>query len=316
MKGTERRLLVTGGAGFIGSHVMDSALADGWTVAVLDNLSSGRLEHVPAGVTFYEVDIRDLTAVHAAVREFKPTVISHQAAQASVSASVRDPLLDSTVNIQGGLHVLEAARVNGVGRVVFASTGGAIYGEVASGAADEQTPERPYSPYATSKFAFERYLATYRQQYGLQSVSLRYANVYGPRQNPHGEAGVVAIFLEKLRRGEAVPINAQHTPGDDGCLRDYVFVSDVARANLAAARGETPALLNLGTGQATSTRELAEALAVELGVTPHLTPAAPRAGDLSRSVLDSTRATALLGAPTSLRDGLRQLVTWSRETAT
>ncbi|MFC4640151.1 NAD-dependent epimerase/dehydratase family protein [Deinococcus hohokamensis] len=311
MESVDRRLLVTGGAGFIGSHVVEAALADGWTVAVLDDLSSGRRAHVPSGVAFYEIDVRDAGGVQAAVRDFSPTVISHQAAQASVSVSVRDPLLDAEINIRGGLHILEAARTNKVHRIVFASTGGAIYGEVSSGAADECTPERPYSPYATSKFAFERYMETYRQQYGLQAISLRYANVYGPRQNPHGEAGVVAIFLQHLRKGEPLQINARQTLGDDGCLRDYVYVADVARANLAAARGDTPALLNVGTGQSTSTRALAEALAKEVGVTPILTSALPRPGDLKRSVLDSTLASSLLGTPTSLDAGLRQLVLWS-----
>lgn len=305
-------MLVTGGAGFIGSHVLEAALAAGWVVAALDNLSSGRRENLPTAVPLYEVDVRDAEAVRAAVADFRPTVISHQAAQASVSVSVREPVFDAEVNIIGGLNVLMAARAQGVERIIFASTGGAIYGEVPSGAADENTPPRPYSPYATSKLAFEEYLETFRQQYGLDYVSLRYANVYGPRQNPHGEAGVVAIFTNRMLAGQPVQINGMREAGDDGCIRDYVYVGDVARANLAAARGETPGLLNIGTGVETSTRELAEQLAAALHVQAEVQPAPPRAGDLQRSVLDPARYEQVLGQPLRLAEGLRLTAEWAQ----
>lgn len=306
-------MLVTGGAGFIGSHVVEAALGAGWEVAALDDLSSGQRENLPEGVHLYEVDVRDAQAVEAAFRDFRPTVVSHQAAQASVSVSVREPVFDAEVNVIGGLNVLMAARAGGVERVIFASTGGAIYGEVPSGAASEDAPTRPYSPYATSKLGFEHYLETFRQQYGLEFVTLRYANVYGPRQNPHGEAGVVAIFADRMLAGQPVQINAMREPGDDGCIRDYVYVSDVARANLAAARGETPRLLNIGTGVGTSTRELAERLAAALNVQPDLRPASPRPGDLGRSVLDPSRFKEVLGEPLGLEEGLRRTAQWARE---
>lgn len=308
----ERRMLVTGGAGFIGSHVVERALAGGWEVAALDNLSSGKRENLPAGVSLYEVDVRDSSAVNAAFREFRPVVISHQAAQASVSVSVREPVLDAEINIIGGLNVLRACLAVGVERIVFASTGGAIYGEVPVGAADEASSARPYSPYATSKLAFEYYLETFRQQFGLDYVSLRYANVYGPRQNPHGEAGVVAIFADRLLAGQPISINAMAEAGDDGCVRDYVYAGDVAEANLAAAEGRLPRLLNLGTGTGTTTRELAERLASALGARAELQPAPPRVGDLQRSVLDARQAGGVLGQPLTLEEGLRRTAEWAK----
>ena len=307
------RMLVTGGAGFIGSHVIEAAAADGWEVAALDDLSTGKRTNLPAGIALYEVDVRNADAVSRAVREFRPTVISHQAAQASVSVSVREPLLDAEVNIMGGLNVLMAARTHEVQRIVFASTGGAIYGEVPSRAANEQTPARPYSPYATSKLSFEHYLETFRQQYGLESSILRYANVYGPLQNPHVEAGVVAIFTDRLLAGQAVTVNAMRATGDEGCLRDYVFVADVARANIAAANGLTPPLLNVGTGIGTTTQELVRQLAATLGMNADVQFAPPRSGDLERSVLDPNRFITALGRPLSLEEGLQQTAGWARD---
>ncbi|SMB80477.1 NAD-dependent epimerase/dehydratase family protein [Deinococcus hopiensis] len=305
-------MLVTGGAGFIGSHVVERALAGGWEVAALDNLSSGKRENLPLGVSLYEIDVRNPGAVSAAFQEFQPVVVSHQAAQASVSVSVREPVLDAEINIIGGINVLRASLEVGTQRIVFASTGGAIYGEVPVGAADETAAARPYSPYATSKLSFEYYLETFRQQFGLDYVSLRYANVYGPRQNPHGEAGVVAIFADRLLAGQPININAMKEVGDDGCVRDYVYAGDVAEANLAAAEGRTPRLLNIGTGKATTTRELAEQLASALGVQAELQAAPPRVGDLQRSVLDVQQAEGVLGQPLTLKEGLRRTAEWAR----
>ncbi|MFS8582639.1 MAG: NAD-dependent epimerase/dehydratase family protein, partial [Limnochordales bacterium] len=222
------RALVTGGAGFIGSHLADALLERGAQVAVLDSLATGRRENVAPGAEFFEADLRDRDAVLQAVGRFRPTHIFHQAAQASVKVSVDDPLLDAHVNVIGGLHLLEAAREAGVKRFVFASTGGALYGEVPDGrAADEGRPLQPKSPYGAGKAAFELYLDVYRQNFGLSYTVLRYANVYGPRQDPFGEAGVVAIFTSRLLRGEPVTLFARKNPGDDGCVRDYVYVGDV-----------------------------------------------------------------------------------------
>lgn len=229
------RVLVTGGAGFIGSHIVEDLLARGMEVAVLDNLATGKRENVPEGVPLFQVDLRDKEGVEGVFREFRPTHVSHQAAQASVKVSVENPLLDFEVNLLGGMNLLEACRKFGVEKLVFASTGGAIYGEVPEGERAEETwPPRPKSPYAASKAAFEHYLAVYGQSYGLRWVSLRYGNVYGPRQDPHGEAGVVAIFAERVLKGEPVTLYARKTPGDEGCVRDYVYVKDVARAHALA----------------------------------------------------------------------------------
>lgn len=306
------RILVTGGAGFIGSHIADLALQGGHEVAVLDNLSSGSRANVPGGAALHVADLRDPGAVRAVVEGFRPDVVNHQAAQASVSVSVRDPLLDAETNVLGTLHLLEACREFGVRRVVFASTGGAIYGDIPEGErADESRSPHPYSPYATSKLAGEIYLATYRAQYGLDYSVLRYANVYGPRQNPHGEAGVVAIFSERALAGEALRVHGMHAPGDGGCVRDYVYVGDVARANLRASLGELPVqLLNIGTGQPTTTAELAAQLTRVSGRSVPIHDAPPRPGDVARSLLDPTAYRAHFGEPTALGEGLAQTVAW------
>src|SRR5450755_4291243 len=232
------RVLVSGGAGFIGSHIVLGALTEGHTVAVLDNLSSGKRSNIPAEVPLFEVDLRDRAAVRAALAEFQPELVSHQAAQASVAVSVREPHLDAEINVMGGLNLLDACVALKVKKVVFASTGGAIYGEVPDGQrAAEDTRPAPISPYAISKLAFEQLLDVYRSHHGLGSTVLRYANVYGPRQDPHGEAGVIAIFFDTVLKGGSLRVNARKTEGDAGCVRDYVYVSDVARANLAALAG-------------------------------------------------------------------------------
>jgi UDP-glucose 4-epimerase len=302
------RLLVTGGAGFIGSHVVEHALAQGAEVAVLDDLSTGKRTNVPAAAAFRQIDLRDREATFKAVRDFGPDVVSHQAAQASVSRSVRDPHYDAEVNVLGGLNVLDACTQPGVSvtRVVFASTGGAIYGEVPEGRrAAEDTAPAPQSPYAISKLAFEQLLRVYEAERGLSSTVLRYANVYGPRQDPHGEAGVVAIFCAAVRGAEPITINARQRAGDDGCVRDYVYVSDVARANLLAARGELgERVLNVGTGVGITTRQLADQIFSAAGRGVPIASAPPRPGDLGRSVLDPTRAQAALGTLVGLERGL------------
>jgi len=308
------RILITGGAGFIGSHIADGALAAGHEVAILDNLSTGRKENVPAQARLFQIDLRDRQAVFDTVKDFRPDVISHQAAQASVVVSVRDPKLDAEVNIIGGINLLDASTQPGVQTktFVFASTGGAIYGEVPEGTkADENTRPAPVSPYAISKLAFEQFMSVYRTQRGLGTTVLRYANVYGPRQDPHGEAGVVAIFAAAIREGRTLRVNARKTAGDAGCVRDYVYVGDVAKANLLAIEGKVPVpVMNVACGTETATRELAERLAHVAGKRVALEGGQPRPGDLERSVLDPSVCTKLLGTLTNLERGLASTWAW------
>lgn len=306
------RLLITGGAGFIGSHVAYAAQQQGLEIAVLDDFSSGTRRNIPTKARVYTVDIRDRQAVLNALQDFRPHLVSHQAAQASVAVSVRDPLLDAHNNIIGTLNLLEACRATKVQRVVFASTGGAIYGEIPEGQrASETTLPYPQSPYATSKLAAEHYLETYRLQYGLEYTILRYANVYGPRQNPHGEAGVVAIYCERLLAGEALSVNAMQQQGDAGCIRDYVYVGDVARLNLLAANGEIPIrIINACSGVPTGTRELAQQLMRVAGHEVPLEFRPPRPGDVKRSLLDPTLFAQYVGTPTPLTQGLTETYAW------
>jgi UDP-glucose 4-epimerase len=306
------KILVTGGAGFIGSHVADALLDGGHEVVVMDDLSTGRRENVPDAALFLETDIRDADAVARAFEAHRFDVVCHQAAQTSVAVSTREPLRDAQINVLGSLNLLEQCRTRGVGRFVFASTGGAIYGDVPEGhAADESTKPQPISPYACSKLAFEGYLAAYRYEHGLTSTILRYANVYGPRQDPHGEAGVVAIFCQRLAAGEPIKINAKSELGDDGCIRDYVYVGDVVRANVLAVEGRlAPVVLNVGTGAPTTTRALAESIERALGVSAQIGHAERRAGDLARSVLRPNDTLLAHGAPMTLDEGIRETAAW------
>jgi UDP-glucose 4-epimerase len=308
------RVLVTGGAGFIGSHIVESALAEGHTVAVLDNLSSGKRSNIPAEVPLFEVDLRDRAAILRALTEFKPELVSHQAAQASVAVSVREPHLDVEINVLGGLNLLDACVALKVKKVVFASTGGAIYGEVPEGKrASEDTRPAPISPYAISKLAFEQLLDVYRTHHQLDSAVLRYANVYGPRQDPHGEAGVVAIFFDRTLANQPLRVNALRSEGDSGCVRDYVYVADVARANLAALAGRLPdRVTNVGTGVPITTAELAAQISSICGVPLRTVVGPPRAGDIERSVLDATRFRRTLGETLGLAEGLRHTFEWYR----
>lgn len=306
------RLLITGGAGFIGSHVADAALAKGWDVAVMDNLCSGRRENVPEGATFYEVDIRDKAAVDQAFAEFRPDAVSHQAAQASVAVSVREPQMDAEVNVTGSLNIMTACVASGVKHLVFASTGGAIYGEVPEGtkAGVDFTPV-PISPYACSKFSVEKYLECFRIEHGLGYTVLRYANVYGPRQDPHGEAGVVAIFCNRILAGEPIRVNAMRDVGDDGCIRDYVFIENVVAANIAAIEGQiSDPILNVGTGCETTTKMLADVLQEKLGQSVDVSPSEKRAGDIERSLLNADRLVELLGPVVDIDSGLGRTAKW------
>ena len=310
----DMRITVTGGAGFIGSHVTDACLAAGHEVLILDDLSTGRRHNIPKGAAFEQGDIRDRGFVQRTLAGWKPDAICHQAAQTSVAVSTREPNRDAEINILGTLNLLSLAVELGVGHVVFASTGGAIYGEVPEGqrAALSWVPH-PLSPYAVSKYAAENYLAAYLFGHGLRSTILRYSNVYGPRQDPHGEAGVVAIFVQRLLSGEPIQVNARAQEGDDGCVRDYVYVGDVVRANMMALSGELDApMINVCTGEPTSTLQLARALKELTGSLSEIRYGPRRAGDVERSVLD-VGDPAPLGSLTSLRDGLANTVAWFRE---
>ena len=308
------RVLVTGGAGFIGSHIVEGALAEGHTVAVLDNLSSGKRSNVPQGASLFEVDLRDRNAVRGVVAEFKPDLVSHQGAQISVAVSVREPYLDAETNVLGGINLLDACVASKVKRVVFASTGGAISGEVPDGQrASEEARPAPISPYAIHKLAFEQLLDVYRTHHGLESTVLRYANVYGPRQDPHGEAGVVAIFFDSVIAGRTLRVNGMQREGDPGCVRDYVYVGDVMRANLAALAGRLPfRLMNVCTGAPVSTLELAQLISQVAGRELSTVFAPPRAGDIGRSVLDPSRFVSELGQLQPISEGLQRTFEWYR----
>lgn len=302
------KVLVTGGAGFIGSHVVHSLIRAGYGVCVVDDLSSGRREYVPPGVTLHVLDIADpaLAGVFDAER---PDAVSHQAAQASVAVSIREPRVDARVNVIGTLNLIEQAVRTGVRRFVFASTGGAIYGESDRIPVTEDQPARPISPYGVHKLCAEHHLFAAHHLYGLRWTALRYANVYGPRQDPHGEAGVVAIFTGAML--------ADQTPtifGDGLHTRDYVYVEDVAAANVGALQAQTEGVFNIGTGNETTTRRIFEALKAHTGYAGVARYGPPRPGDVRRIALDVSRAEQLLGwRPTvSLDEGLRRTMEWFR----
>ena len=295
------RAVVTGGAGFIGSHVAVALLARGDDVTVVDDLSNGKRENVPDGARLVVADIRD-GGLGPVFEKARPEVVFHLAAQVDVRVSVERPDHDASVNVIGTVAVLEAAR--GVGaQVVFSSTGGAIYGEC-DGPAPESAERRPLAPYGVSKLAGEEYLAAYNRLYETSNVSLRYGNVYGPRQDPHGEAGVVAIFLGALAKGQAPRIF-----GDGLQTRDYTYAGDVARASLAAA-GHAGGVFNVGTGLETSVVELYELCRTVSGSSLEAVEAPARLGELQRSVLDVSLAERELGwrAEVPLEEGLR--LTW------
>ncbi len=284
------RALVTGGAGFIGSHVADAYLERGWSVTVLDDLSSGRRENVPGEADFVQCGVNDPEA-RELLRNGDFDVLNHHAAQMDVRVSVSDPLMDERVNIAGLLNLLEGARGGGVRRVIFASSGGVVYGEGDALPHPEEALKLPVSPYGVSKLASEYYLAMYARLHGLDVVSLRYANVYGPRQNPHGEAGVVAIFCNKILKKDSLTVF-----GDGSQTRDYVYVEDVARANVAAANHEVGAFasiddlaFNVGTGIETSVNDLARTLLTVVGANLQIARAPARAGELARSAVNPAK---------------------------
>jgi UDP-glucose 4-epimerase len=311
-----RRVLVTGGAGFIGSHVAEAYLAAGDKVTVLDDLSTGRRELVPAGATFVQADVR-APAARELLAKGGFTLLNHHAAQMDVRRSVADPVFDADVNVLGLLNLLEGARLGGVRRVVFASSGGTVYGETERLPLVESAPKLPASPYGTAKLASEYYLATFSQLYGLETVVLRYSNVYGPRQNPHGEAGVVAIFASRVLAGQPLTVF-----GDGDQTRDMVFVRDVAEANLAASDVALPPVdgidsgaFNIGTGVETSVNDLAETLVAIEGRQLVIRHAAERPGELRRNALAVDKAARCLGwrPSVAIAEGLRRTLHSFRE---
>lgn len=306
------RVLVTGGAGFIGSHVAAAHLERGDEVVVLDSMVHGRPENVRAGAELVQLDIRDEAAADL-VREGGFDLISHHAAQMDVRVSVNDPRFDASVNVDGLLNILEAARAGGVGRFVYVSSGGVVYGEPDVRPTPETMPKLPESPYGVTKLAGEQYLYYYHRVHGLDYAALRYSNVYGPRQDPHGEAGVVAIFSTRIARGEPLTIY-----GDGEQTRDYVFVEDVVAANITVADADLDhadslddRAFNVGTGRETSVRTLAETLMRAAGRIAPIEPAPARPGELRNSSLDTSRLRALGWSPrTPLGEGLRRTYEW------
>lgn len=285
------RVLVTGGAEFIGSHVAEHLVGRGHEVAVVDNFSTDKRENVPQGITLHEVDIRSGSEIEEVFARFRPQVVSHQAAQMDVRRSVAEPDFDADVNIVGTLRLLESCVEHEVQKVVFASTGGAVYGEQQEFPAPEDHPQYSVAPYGVSKLAGERYLHYYHTQYSLPYVALRYANVYGPRQGPHGEARVVAIFCGNLAAGKTSRIN-----GTGEQSRDYTYVGDVARANVMAVEGESPSgAYNIGTALETSVNRLYELLQGTSGkdLPPEHGPGKP--GEQLRSSIDPSLAEQVMG---------------------
>jgi UDP-glucose 4-epimerase len=317
MTESSRTVLVTGGAGFIGSHVCQAYRDAGWRVLALDNLSSGKIGNVPDDVEFIEMDIRS-DALPGLMQEHRPALVNHHAAQIDVRLSVADPRLDASINVDGWLNVLESARAADVGRVVFVSSGGVVYGEPEQVPTRETAPKAPISPYGVSKLTGEHYLFYFRKVHGLEGVALRYSNVYGPRQDPHGEAGVIALFSRRLIEGRNLTIF-----GDGEQTRDYVYVGDVAAANLAVSAVPLPdpesiddAAFNVATGVEVSVRRLAETMLEVSGGHVDVEFAPARPGELLRSALDTARLREAGWAPEiDLAEGLRRTYEYIAEHA-
>jgi len=302
-------ILVTGGAGFIASHIVDAYVGLGHAVTVIDDLSTGKKENLNPKAKFHQADIRDAAAVRRVFAEGKFSLINHHAAQMDVRRSVADPVFDASVNILGILTLMEAAVATGVKRVIFASSGGAIYGEQDRFPADETHATRPISPYGVAKLATEQYLFYYRAVYGVDAVCLRYANVFGPRQNPEGEAGVVAIFASKMLNGQQPVIN-----GDGKQTRDYVFVADVVKANVLALGHARSDVFNVGTGIESDVNRLFSALRKSTGSPCREIHGEAKKGEQLRSVLDNGRISRELGwkQDVSLDDGIARTVDYFR----
>jgi UDP-glucose 4-epimerase len=299
------KVLVTGAAGFIASHVSDLYLANGYEVVIVDDLSTGRRSNLNPAAKFYQMDIRS-PELAAVFEKERPDFVNHHAAQMDVRRSVADPLFDADVNVRGSINVIECARRYGVKKMVYISTGGAVFGEPEYLPCDEGHPINPICPYGASKHTVEHYLYMWRANYGLRYVVLRYPNVYGPRQDPHGEAGVVAIFTGQMLTGKPVVIN-----GDGEQLRDYAFVGDCARANLLALTTEkAEGIYNLGSGKGTSVNQIFATLKAITGYAPEASHGPAKVGETRHIYLDARKAQRELGwTPTvSLTEGMQQVV--------
>ena len=303
------RILVTGGAGFIGSHIVDAFIGAGHQVAVVDNLNTGKLANLNPAASFFQVDIRDSAGLDRVFEQVQPEVISHQAALADVRGSLREPDAYAEVNIIGSIRLLELARQHGVRKVIYASTGGAVYGEPEYVPVREDHAINPLDPYGASKHTAEHYLFLYRHNYGLDYASLRYPNVYGPRQDPHGEAGVVAIFTGKMLAGETCTIN-----GDGTQQRDFVYVGDVARANLLAATNGS-GIYNIGSGVGTDVNTIFAGLKQAAGYAQDALYGPAKLGEVYKIYLDASRARRELGweSTVSVVDGLRRTVEYFQQ---
>jgi UDP-glucose 4-epimerase len=303
------KILVTGGAGFIGSHLVDRFLRDGHKVTVVDNLSTGFEENVNPKARFFRADIRS-AVIDKIFERTKPDALCHHAAQIDVRKSTTDPIFDAEVNISGTLNLLNACAKHKVKKVIFASTGGAIYGEQDYFPADEKHPANPLSPYGVAKLTVEKYLFFYRETHGIEYVSLRYANAYGPRQNPFGEAGVVAIFAQKLLSGQRAAIN-----GDGRQTRDFVFVDDVVESNVLALRYPKSDIFNIGTGIETDVNSVFRILRSQTRSRQKEIHAPAKPGEQQRSVLDSSKAKRILSwkPRVTLNQGLAQTVDYFRK---
>lgn len=300
------KILVTGGAGFIGSWVSEAFIKEGHEVLIIDDLSTGKEDNLPNSAEFVKCDIRNFDAVEKIISDFRPEIIDHHAAQIDVRKSVDNPMHDAEINIVGTLHLIESSMRHGVKKFIFASTGGAIYGEPEIIPADEKTQPFPISPYGTSKYAIEKYLGYYNYVHGFDYVALRYANVYGPRQNPHGEAGVVAIFCNRILSGESCTVF-----GDGGQTRDYVYVEDIASSNLKSLNAPVGSY-NIGTGIETSVSDLISALKKSSGKDFEVYYGEERPGEVQSISLEAYQAEKILGwkPDVNLQEGIQKTWNW------
>ncbi len=308
-----QKAVVTGGAGFIGSHLVDALIARQVEVIAVDDLSSGSRDNLHPRATLVELDIRERDLVNALFERERPSLVFHHAAQVNLRRSVREPALDASINIIGTVNLLEACAKTGVSKFLLASSGGAVYGDQAPTPSPESVTPTPASPYGVAKFACERYLHCFAQLHGFQWVALRYANVYGPRQSPHGEAGVVAIFASRLLAGDRPVINQ---PGTQ--TRDYVYVADCVAANLAAFESDRSGIYNVGTGQETDVLTIYRKLEALSGLSVSALPGPAQPGEQMRSCLDCGLARSELGwrSQVTLDDGLKRTLEWFRSQRT